>query len=210
MSFTLIIIAVTIALSFAAWGNDTIYNKMILWPYEMNGRPAEYYRLLTSGFIHADYLHLAFNMYALYTFGSSVEYVFHELGKPVSLYLWLYLTGIIIACLPSFLNNRHHMMYRSLGASGGVAAIIFFIIYYNPWAGIGIIFIPLKHGIPAIIFGVLYLAYEAYMSRKGTGSNINHSAHFWGSAYGLLFGFAVDPTHGRLFVQQIMNWSYFI
>ncbi len=204
MSFTLMIIAVTIALSVAAWGNDTIYNKMILWPYEMNGRPAEYYRLLTSGFIHADYMHLGFNMYALYSFGRAVEEIIDSLGKPMSLYLWLYLSGIIIASLPSFLNNRNHMMYRSLGASGGVAAIIFFIIYYMPWSGIGLIIIPGIH-IPAIVFGGLYLAYEAYMSRKGTGSNINHSAHFWGSAYGLLFGFAVDPTHGRLFVQQILH-----
>lgn len=204
MSFTIIVIVITVILSLAAFNNVNLYNKLILWPREMDGNPAEYYRLLSSGFIHADYMHLGFNMYALYSFGSYVEVIFGSIGKPQVLYLWLYLTGIIIASLPSFVNNRNNSLYRSLGASGGVASIIFFMIYFSPWTPIQFIIIP-GINIPSIVFGVLYLIYEAYMSRKGTG-NINHSAHFWGSAYGLLFGLAVDPTHGRLFIEQLMNF----
>ena len=201
MSYTIIITIVTVLISIAAFNNETIYSKLILWPKQMDN-PSEYYRLLSSGFIHADWGHLLFNMYAFYTFGTNVEYIYGELGKHGA-FIILYLSGIIIASLPSFLKNRHDYGYSSLGASGGVAAIIFFMIYYSPWSrGIQIMFIPI--GIPSIIFGALYLALEAYLSRRGAG-NINHSAHFWGSAYGFLFAFLMDPTHGRLFIEQLIN-----
>jgi len=147
-------------------------------------------------------MHLIFNMYSLYAFGDSVEITLGYLHINSAAFLILYLTGIVVASLPTFIKNRNNSYYRSLGASGGVAAIIFFIIYFYPWSKIGFMFIPV--GIPSIAFGVLYLIFEAYMDRRGT-SNINHSAHFWGSVYGFLFALAIDPTHGRLFLEQIMN-----
>jgi len=130
-------------------------------------------------------------------FGNNVEQTI--IGEK---FVILYLTGIIIASLPTFLKNRHNSYYRSLGASGGVASLIFFVIYYYPWSRIGIIFIPV--GIPSILFGGLYLAYEAYMSRRGAG-NVNHNAHFWGSIYGLFFAFIIDPSHGLSFMDAIMH-----
>jgi membrane associated rhomboid family serine protease len=45
-------------------------------------------------------------------------------------------------------------------------------------------FIPI--GIPAPLFGILYLGYEFYMSRKAK-DNIGHDAHFWGALFGVLF-----------------------
>ncbi|MFI5195630.1 MAG: rhomboid family intramembrane serine protease [Chitinophagales bacterium] len=205
MNYTIIITIITVLISIAAFNNETIYSKLILWPRQMDN-PAEYYRLLSSGFIHADWGHLLFNMYAFYTFGITVEYIFRQLGDPNELFLLLYLSGIIVASLPSFLKNRHDSSYRSLGASGGVASIIFFMIYFEPRSNIGLIIIP-GVSIPSIVFGAIYLAYEAYMSRRGAG-NINHSAHFWGSAYGLIFAFLLDPTHGRLFIEQLMNYRH--
>ena len=203
MNYTIIVVIVTVVISIAAFNNDKVYSELILWPKRMDN-PVEYYRLLTSGFIHADVMHLAFNMLALYGFGQSVEYIFGELGFR-SGFILLYLSGIVIASLPSFLKNRNDRNYRSLGASGGVASVIFFMIYYSPWSrGIQLMFIPI--GIPSIVFGVLYLAYEAYMDRRGKG-NINHSAHFWGSAYGFIFAFLADPTHGRLFIEQLMGYK---
>jgi membrane associated rhomboid family serine protease len=168
--------------------------------------PAEYYRLLSSGFIHADWMHLIFNMYVLYSFGTIVEMVFMQLTDNGSLYLVLYLSGIIIASLPSFLKNRNNSHYRSLGASGGVASIIFFSIYYFPLSGIGIVLIP-GINIPSILFGALYLAYEAFMAHRGKG-NVNHDAHFWGSAYGLLFAFLLDPSHGRSLIDQLQHFHF--
>ena len=121
------------------------------------------------------------------------------------MFVLLYLSAIVISSLPSFVKNRNNSYYRSLGASGGVAAILFFTIYYSPWSLIRILFIPI--GIPSIIFGGLYLAYEAYMSKRGAG-NVNHDAHFIGSIYGLLFALVVDPSHGMSFINAIMSPHY--
>lgn len=197
MTFTLIIIIVTAIVSILAFNNVELFNKLILWPRRMD-RPGEYYRLLTSGFIHADYNHLIFNMLSLFFFGSSIENAF---SSPL-VYLFLYLSAIIIASLPSFIKNRNNSYYRSLGASGGVAAILFATVYFAPWAKIYLFFIPI--GIPSIVFAILYLIYSAYMSRRGGGS-VNHDAHFWGSVYGFLFALFIDPTHGNSFLYQILN-----
>lgn len=195
MSFTLITVIITVAISIAAFKNESLVNKLILWPRYMHD-PQEYYRLLTSGFIHADWNHLIFNMVSLYFIGSSAESI---LGMG---FLTLYLTGIIISSLPSFLKHRNNSYYRSLGASGGVAAIMFFFIYFAPWSKLYIIFLPI--GIPAILFGVLYLVYEAYMAKKG-GGTMNHDAHFWGAVYGLVYALIIDPTHGKLFINTVLN-----
>ena len=205
MSYTIIFIAITVLISFAAFNNDTIYNKLILYPRAMHDNPAEYYRLITSGFIHNDWNHLIFNMITFYFIAPSVEFLMAMIGKPSEMFVLLYLSAIVISSLPSFVKNRNNSYYRSLGASGGVAAILFFTIYYSPWSLIRILFIPI--GIPSIIFGGLYLAYEAYMSKRGAG-NVNHDAHFIGSIYGLLFALVVDPSHGMSFINAIMSPHY--
>jgi len=199
-TFTIIIIVVTVLVSMAAFSNDEVYNRLILWPKIMD-KPVQYYRLLTSGFIHADWGHLFFNMLTLFFFGRIVEEAFSEISSPL-LFIVLYLTGIVVASLPSFIKNRNNSFYRSLGASGGVAAVLFASVYFSPWDKIYLYFIPI--GIPSIIFSVLYLAYSAYMERKG-GDNINHNAHFWGAIFGFSFAFAFDPTHGHIFLNQLMN-----
>lgn len=201
LSYTLIIVIVTVLISLAGFKSEALINNLILWPKRMKN-PAEYYRLLTSGFIHADWMHLLFNMYTLYVFGETVQALFMQLGVNQNYYLILYLSGIVISSLPSFLKNIHNSYYRSLGASGGVAAIIFFTIYYNPWWKI--LIFPIPMGIPSVIFGVLYLAYEAYMAKRGAG-NVNHGAHFWGSVYGLVFALLLDPSHGRDFINALSH-----
>lgn len=195
MGLTIIIIAITVLISIAAFNNTDLENKLILWPRYMDN-PAEYYRLLTSGFIHADWNHLLFNMFSLYFVGQSVEM---QIGMQM---VTLYLTGIIVSSLPSFLKNRHNSHYRALGASGGVSSVLFLVIYFFPWAKLQIMFIPI--GIPCILYGVLYLIYEAYMGRRGQG-NVNHDAHFWGAVYGILFALMIDPTHGLSFLNELMH-----
>ena len=204
MSYTILILIITVAISIAGFSNEQIINKLILWPRKMDN-PAEYYRLLTSGFIHNDWNHLIFNMITFYFIAPSVEFLMAIIGKPSEMFVLLYLSAIVISSLPSFVKNRNNSYYRSLGASGGVAAILFFTIYYSPWSLIRILFIPI--GIPSIIFGGLYLAYEAYMSKRGAG-NVNHDAHFIGSIYGLLFALVVDPSHGMSFINAIMSPHY--
>lgn len=198
MSFTLVIIIATALVSFAAFNNDDLRNKLILWPRRMDN-PAEYYRFITSGFIHSDMTHLFFNMFTLYFFGRNAEYWFNVIGRP-ALYPLLYLVAIVAASIPSFLKHRNNPYYSALGASGGVSAILFCTVYIAPWTTIYVWFIP----IPAIIAGVLYLVYSAYMAKQER-DNIGHDAHFWGAVFGFVFTFIFDPTHGRFFLEQLMQ-----
>lgn len=115
----------------------------------------------------------------------------------------LYLSGIVASSLPSYIRHKDNSYYRSLGASGGVAAIIFSAIYFSPWTRIYIIVLPL----PAILFAVGYLLYSAYMDKHGS-DNIGHNAHFWGAVYGFVFTLLFDPTHGRIFFEQLMHPSF--
>ncbi|MBA3827436.1 MAG: rhomboid family intramembrane serine protease [Taibaiella sp.] len=204
MSYTLILLIITVLVSIAAFSNNDLYNRLILWPGKMDN-PAEYHRLLSSGFIHADYGHLFFNMFTFYCFGKYVESIFSELGKH-EIFLVLYLGGIIISSLPSFIKNRNNNYYRSLGASGGVAAVLFSFVYFAPWETIYIIIIP----VPGILAGIGYLIYSAVMAKRGQG-NVNHDAHLWGAVFGFFFALLIDPTHGRLFLEQLMqphfNWK---
>jgi membrane associated rhomboid family serine protease len=202
MTLTLIIVIITCLISIAGFSNPDLINKLILWPRAMN-EPAQYYRLLTSGFIHNDWNHLIFNMISLYLIGEDAEMIVNVLGRSQGMYLLLYLSGIVIASLPSFMKNRNNSYYRSLGASGGVSSVLFFMIYYFPWSSLRIMFLPID--IPAIIFGALYLIYEAYMAKRGAG-NVNHNAHFAGSVYGLFFAFLMDPTHGLSFINALSHF----
>jgi membrane associated rhomboid family serine protease len=202
MSYTLIIVIVTVLISLSAFSNDALYHKLILWPKKMH-QPGEYYRLLTSGFIHADYMHLIFNMLALFLFGRNVEALFMMNGMPVILFPILYLAGIVAASLPSFVKNKDNSYYRSLGASGGVSAVLFSFIYFAPWQTIYIWFIP----IPGILAAVGYLIYSAYMSRRG-GDNVNHDAHFWGAVFGFLFTLLFAPDHGQGFFWQLVHPTF--
>ncbi|MBS1586609.1 MAG: rhomboid family intramembrane serine protease [Bacteroidetes bacterium] len=202
MSYTIILIIITCIISVIAFSNDELKDRLILWPKRMD-RPEEYYRFLSSGFIHADIMHLAVNMWVLYSFGSISEEWFAAIGMRFA-YVVLYLLAIVVASVPSFMKHKNNAYYRSLGASGGVAAILFSSVYFNPWSGgIGLLFVP-GITIKPIIFAILYLAYSAYMDRRG-GTNINHGAHFWGSVFGFVFTLLVEPTHGQMFIQQIMQ-----
>lgn len=198
LSYTVIIIIVTALISFAAFSNEEITNKLILWPRYMKS-PAEYYRFLTSGFIHADIAHLGFNMFTLYFCGESMELIMSIVASKW-LFIVLYLSAIIISSIPSYIKHRHNSYFRSLGASGGVAAVLFATIYYSPWSMIYVYFIKM----PSILFAFIYLGYSVYMSRRG-GDNINHDAHLWGSIYGFVFAFLVDPSHGATFINAITH-----
>ena len=203
MSYTIIIVIITSIISFLAFNNQDIFNKLIFYPFIMSNRSEEYYRFITSGFIHANLSHLLFNMITLYFFGVEVEAICREVGMP-SMYLLLYLSAIVISSIPAFTKHQTHSYYRSLGASGGVSAILFATVYFEPWNKIYIYFIPI--GIPSILFAVLYLFYSAYMSKKGN-DHIGHDAHLWGSVYGFVFAFFLDLklTHGQAFINQLLH-----
>jgi membrane associated rhomboid family serine protease len=195
------ILIITIATSFYAWNRPEIYEKWILNPYKVKHQK-EYWRFITSGFVHINYMHLFFNMFALFFFGQHVAYYFGPQGN--ILMITLYLLGIVIADIPTYLKYQDVPKYNSLGASGGVAAVVFSSIMFEPLNPIYIMFIPI--GIPGFILGALYLVYSYYQGKR-MSDNINHDAHLFGAIFGLAFTVILRPGVVISFVQQISNWS---
>lgn len=195
LSQTIILIILTTLLSFSAFNNQKLYGDLILYPPAVNR--GQYYRFLTSGFIHADMQHLLFNMLTLYFFGQGIEKLLSAyVGKWA--FLTLYLGAIIVSDIPSYLKNKHNASYASLGASGGVSAIVFAYIIFAPWSWFA--FPP----VPAILFGIGYMWYSIYMSKKGT-DNVNHDAHLWGALFGIAFIFINMPDQVLGFIQRLMD-----
>ena len=192
---SIIVVAVTLIVSILAFNNNELAEKLVFWPARMKS-PKEYYRFVTSGFIHGNWNHLIFNLLSLYFVAPFAESVLGIGFVP------FYIAGIVVANLPSFFKQRNSYGYTSLGASGGIAAIMFFFIYFAPWAGISFIFLPFFE-IPAILFGLVYIGYEIYASKNLYG-NINHDAHIWGSAFGFLVALITDPTHGLSFISALI------
>lgn len=197
-----IIIGITVLMSLAAFQSPELMNRWIMSPYAVrHGR--QWYRFITSGFIHANWPHLLINMYVLYSFGLAVytyyDYFFE--GKAILYYSLLYIGGIIVSDIPTYMQHKDDSWYKSLGASGAVSALVFASILLSPTSGIGFVFIP-QVNIPAYIFGILYLAYSHYMSEKG-GDNINHSAHFTGAIFGIVYTLLLRPDFALEFVEKL-------
>ncbi|MDJ1479429.1 rhomboid family intramembrane serine protease [Cytophagaceae bacterium YF14B1] len=204
-SLTLVFVIITVLASLYAWRQPDIKYKWMMNPYDV-ARKREYYRFITSGFIHEDGMHLLFNMMALYSFGVQMEKVFAQLypGAGFTLFGTLYILGIIVSDIPTFLKYRNVYNYNSLGASGGVSAVVFAFILFYPQAQLGFMFIPIP--IPAFLFGALYMLYSVYMSKRG-GDHINHDAHLWGALFGIVFSVIVYPPVVTLFMSQILGGS---
>lgn len=200
---TIIILIITVVVSVSAIYNPLIFDKLKFSPYR-TAHQKEVWRLITYGFIHADWMHLAVNMFVLYSFGNLVSAYFEVVfpGKDIFYYLLLYLGGIFISAAPAFGKHKDNIYYNSVGASGAVSAIVFSSIVFDPMNKIYLFFIPI--GFPAILFGVLYLVYSAYMDKKGN-DNIGHDAHFWGGIYGFALTIALKPSLFGHFLTQIFG-----
>lgn len=201
ISVTNIIILFTVLVSLAAFNNMDLFLKLRHHPYT-ESRQKQYYRWLTSGFVHADYWHLGINMFVLWQFGNTVEKLYlQEFGvKGMFLYLTMYLTAIIFADLPTFRKHKDNPAYAAIGASGAVSAVVFTFILFYPWAKFFIYgIIPLR----AIVAGVLYLIYEQWAS-KNAKDNVGHDAHFTGAIYGILFIVVLNPSIYNDFVDRLI------
>lgn len=159
---TLLLIGVTCAVSLIAFRTPSLLMRLILWPPAID-RHRQYDRLVTYGFIHADFWHLLFNMVTLFFFGRVMEQVMTQLSGSRLTFVAFYFSALVVSILPTYLKHQKDPNYRSLGASGAVSAVLFAYILIDPWARIGVFFIPM----PAIVFAVLYIAYSIWMDRRG-------------------------------------------
>ncbi len=198
INHTTVIILITIAISIFAWKNQAFFNRLVFYPPAVKRGQID--RFLTHGFVHADAMHLIFNMFTLYFFGRIVERFF--VGKFGNLgFVVFYVLAIIVAILPSYAKHKNDNRYVSLGASGAVSAVLFCFILFYPWQ---LIYLFVLIPIPAIIFAIAYVAYSIYADKKG-GSNVNHSAHLFGAVFGVAFTILVEPSVIGHFLTALLN-----
>lgn len=204
MYITYFLIGLTAITSIMAFSNRSLYEKLLFSPYMISAH-RQGFRFLTHALVHADWMHLAVNMFVLLSFGRAVEFYFSSLFgiKGAYFYSLLYIGGIVLSSTPSYAKHKNDYLYRAVGASGAVSAVVFASIIINPLSPIRFVFLPID--IPAFIFGGMYLAYSAYMARKGS-DNIGHDAHFWGAVFGLSFTVLLKPAIFTGFIGQIAGF----
>lgn len=146
----------------------------------------EYQRIISSGFLHVNWLHFAFNMIALVSFSPMIEYGFGWYG-----FLIIYFASLIGGSLLSLFIHRNHGDYKAVGASGAVSGIVFGVILMDPFgSSIRLLFLPFA--IPHWILGTAYLAYTLW-GIKSQKDNIGHEAHMGGALIGMLAILMVYP-----------------
>jgi membrane associated rhomboid family serine protease len=185
VSVALLIFVATIAASLAGlFANRQIIEHSLFRPYQFL-RKKQYASVITSGFVHADLPHLIFNMMTFYFFAFPLE---KQIGSVR--FAALYLLGLVVSDVGTYLKHRDDPQYASLGASGAISAVLFAAIVYFPWMELFIIPIPLP--IPAPLFAVAYVGYSWWSARQARG-RVNHDAHLGGALFGLLFVLLTDP-----------------
>lgn len=211
---TYAILFLTVGFSLYAMNNPEIKYKYIFHPYSIN-HFNQHYRFLSHAFLHGDYIHLAFNIYALWMFGPIVEkqvlpLLLGEVGEPnaklgMAFYILLYTGAIYASSISEYFKNKNNSHYTSLGASGAVNALIFSFITCSPMSQLGFFFIPM----PAWVFGILYLGISYYLSKRNTGNDsvdrIGHEAHFWGAMFGILFTLIIGLLNQEVYFRLINN-----
>src|SRR6478752_2066488 len=200
------IIAITSVISWFAASKPIVLQRLMMNPHRIT-RNNEYYRFVTSGLIHANFSHLLWNMFSLYFFGNVVEQYFTFIFGEASPYIFVgfYVLAIVVSDLPTYFKNRNHPAYNSLGASRGVAAVIFASVLFQPLEKICFYFV---FCLPGFILAMGYVVYSYYSGKK-SNDNINHDAHLYGALFGVLFCAVTDPSSVPLFIHQVSQWKGF-
>lgn len=201
MSISIALCIITGLISYQGFQNRSIVEKLKHHPVSEQ-QNKEYYRLLSSGFVHGGWLHLLINLFVLYTFGPVVEReyegVFGSTFGPI-MFLLMYLSAIAFADLPTLFKHKNNPSYAAVGASGAVSGVIFIYVLFNPWHQLALYgIIPFR----AILGAVAYLAYSVWAS-KNRNDGIDHSAHFAGALYGMAFTIIFCPSVLSLFYKEL-------
>lgn len=193
------------AFSFIAWNRPWLIEKYSFQPVRVL-KNQEWYRFITSGFLHSDTSHLFFNMFSMFFFGRVVEHYFDEYNGSGAIYLLvMYFSALIISDMATFVKQKNNNRYHSIGASGAVSAVVFSGIWFAPTAKIYVLFFPM----PGFLFGALYLIYTAWAANNQRNDYINHDAHFYGSLWGIIFTTLVEPQTIVAFFHHMTRFSLF-
>ena len=175
---TLFLVLITVVVSLLAWQSPQLMQRLIFYPPAIQRGQVD--RFVTHGFIHADGMHLFFNMFTLYFFAPYVIY-----NTSALYFLYIYMGSLIAGNLLTFYFHKNDYSYRAVGASGAVTGIIFSAILLEPN-------IRMYGLIPGYIFGFAYLLFSIY-GMKAKRDNIGHVAHFGGAIGGYAFTLTKYP-----------------
>ena len=207
---TFTFIALILLVSTFAFMDKRILGRFIFHPYSIKHN-REHHRFLTHAFIHGDFIHLLFNVLALYSFGLQLEenffandYFFDpRIGRV--LYILLFTGGIYAASAAIYVQNKNNASYTSLGASGAISAVVFSYILVKPLSNIIFLFINMR----AWLFGVVMIGISLWLielkKRGKFNDNISHEAHLWGALFGIAFTIAVKPQVAVSFIEKILR-----
>ena len=193
----LVIFLITILTSIQALRQPMLRDRLILNPVLVKDRK-EYYRLLTSGFIHGDYMHLVFNMLAFFFFAFQLEYYIGHIQ-----FFILYIACLLVADMPTMIRQDGNIIYRTLGASGAISGVFASYVVCDPVATVGLLFIPIPF--EAWNLGLIMLIYTFIASFAGIHRKINHDAHLWGMLAGVVFTLILVPEEAREFIDWIAS-----
>ncbi len=186
INITLLIILANVIVSLIGFRNTQFMDRYLLRVGSVL-KLKQYDRLLTSGFLHVNFMHLFFNMFTLFFFGS-----FLEKGSPLPgyMYLVIYFASLLLGNLLALVLNKNNDDYSAVGASGAVSGVLFATIALSPSTKLYLFF---ALGVPAWIYGVGYMLYTIYGIRSRAG-NIGHEAHLGGALAGILIMVAYQPA----------------
>lgn len=180
----LILIIVNVLVSIKGFGDTIFFDK---YKFQVGKIQAgEKLRMLTSGFLHADWIHLGFNMYTLYLFGKFVVINFGTFN-----FLLIYFGSLLAGSLYSLYQHKKNVYYSAIGASGAVSGIVFSAIILYP--EMELIMFPIPIPLPGYVFGIGYLLYSIYGMKNQLG-NIGHSAHLGGAIGGYALTLLLNPS----------------
>lgn len=191
-----IILVATIAVSYWALNkNRDLFDKMLLHPWSV-AREGKYHLLLTHGFIHADYVHLAINMLTFYFFAFQLEMIVGHLN-----FFLIYFGALVISGIISTIKRKDFDDFYSLGASGAISGMLFSFILFYPNAQLFIFFIlPMQ----AWLFAILFIA-VSYYAAKNRYSVIDHEGHLWGAISGGVITILLEPGVISIFFEQLFS-----
>lgn len=181
---TLFLTLITVIFSYQGLQNKAFFDK---YAFNIEGvlKYKEYYRLISSGFLHGSWWHLLFNLYALFSFGETLEIVIGGTN-----FLFIYFVSLIGGNIFSLYIHRFDSQYSAIGASGAVCGIIFASIVIFPDMEIGMFLLPFS--LTSWMYGLLFVLISIY-GIKSRMSNIGHDAHLGGALLGMLVAVGLYP-----------------